>query len=633
MEERNNTGKRQQRQKWAKVSTVVVVVCACASVLLVCAYVGVCIWASSHILPNSAAGSVDLSGLSYATAETRLKATAADYQDQTVILTCFGENIPCKLNLAGLAYDIDSVIRQLSAGEDSFLRRGITWLKASASGKHHEARGAVVFQNRDYLDKLLAKATATLNQPVVQHQVMIGETYITLKRGQTGMVVDTQKTIETLLDHLSECDLSDIPLEIQITEPDEIDFTELYQQVYREPLNAAMDSNTYEIIPDAYGVSFMITTAQALFERTEPGGTCRVPLVLTDPEITAEELEASLFSDLLGEAKSTVGGINNRVSNVRLAGAMCNGSIVMPGEEFSYWSKISPCSAAQGFLPAPAYSGGKTVQATGGGVCQMSSSIYYAALLSNLEIVERHNHSYAIEYLPDGCDAMFSAGYSDFRFKNNTPYPIKIMVTLENRNLSVQIWGTKTDDTYVQIETKPLSWANPTTIYQIDNSVPEGTTQVEQTAYTGRNVETYRCIYTADGTLISKTLESVSNYQKRDAIVLVNSADAAKYGLGGEVIPKVTPMPLEEIVPHVESAPLEEIVPPVESVSIEGTVPPAESAPIEEIVPPVESASIEGTVPPAESAPIEETVSPVESTLPEETVPPPPVEITSPEER
>lgn len=222
--------------------------------------------------------------------------------------------------------------------------------------------------------------------------------------------------------------------------------------MYAEPQNAELDPETYEIAPSTDGLSFDVAAAQALFERAESGESFLIPLERTAPEITTEKLEASLFADLLSEAESKVGGTSNRISNVRLAGSMCDGSIVLPGEEFSYWSKISPCSAAQGFLPAPAYSNGKTVQATGGGVCQMSSTIYYAALKSNLEIVERRPHTYAVDYVPDGCDAMFSGGSSDFRFKNNTDYPIKIVVNYEAPKLTVQIWGTKTDDTYVEME-------------------------------------------------------------------------------------------------------------------------------------------------------------------------------------
>jgi vancomycin resistance protein YoaR len=405
------------------------------------------------------------------------------------------------------------------------------------------------------VDGLLEQVTASLDQPVVQHQAQVGDSSILFTRGQAGMAVNTETTEAALLERISQGDFSDLPLEASITEPDDPDFQGLYEQVHTDPTDASLNPSTYEITPSSNGVSFDVTAAQTQFDSTQPGESYSIPLTVTQPQVTTEKLQASLFADLLGEAKSTVKGSDNRASNVRLAGELCNGSIVLPGEEFSYWSKISPCSASQGFLPAPGYSGGKTVQTIGGGVCQMSSSIYYASLLSNLEIVERHNHTYAIDYLPDGCDAMFSGGYSDYRFKNNTAYPIKIVVKMVDRSLTVQIWGTKTDDTYVKIETKELSRTQPTTIYQIDDSVPAGTTKTEQTSYIGRKVEAYRCVYSANGTLLSKTLESVSNYQKRDAIVLVNSADAAKYGLEGGTTTTTTTTTTPEPSPSASTTP------------------------------------------------------------------------------
>jgi vancomycin resistance protein YoaR len=404
-------------------------------------------------------------------------------------------------------------------------------------GEGSQVQGALKFQNQDYVDQLLDQVTSSLDQPVVQHQAQVGDSSILFTRGQAGMAVDTQATEATLLERLSQGDLSDLPLEASVTEPDDPDFDALYQQVHTQPMDAALDPTTYEITPSTNGLSFDVATAQALFERTQPGESCSIPLTVTEPEITTEKLQASLFADLLGEAKSTVSGSAARKANVKLAGQMCSGTILLPGEVFSYWDKISPCSASQGFQAAPSYQNGQTVDSIGGGVCQVSSSIYYAALLSNLEIVQRQNHSYAVGYLPNGADATVFSGNPDFKFKNNTNYPIKIVATMSGNSLSVQIWGTKTDDTYVKMEFNDLSSTPYQTIYQIDDSVPAGTTKVSVTGYTGYKTEAYRCIYDGSGKLVSRTLESVSTYKKRDKIVLVNSADAAKYGLEGGTTP------------------------------------------------------------------------------------------------
>lgn len=116
-------------------------------------------------------------------------------------------------------------------------------------------------------------------------------------------------------------------------------------------------------------------------------------------------------------------GSSNRKFNVKLSAEACNGVILMPGEEFSYNNTTGSRSADKGYLPAPVYSGGASVDETGGGICQTSSTIYYAVLHTTLEIVERHAHMYSVGYVPDGMDATVYFGLSDFRFKNNTDYP------------------------------------------------------------------------------------------------------------------------------------------------------------------------------------------------------------------
>ena len=175
----------------------------------------------------------------------------------------------------------------------------------------------------------------------------------------------------------------------------------------------------------------------------------------------------------------------------------------MPGEEFYYNGVVGRRTAARGFLPAPAYVGGETVQETGGGVCQGSSTVYLAALRSNLEIVERYPHGYITRYVPDGMDATVYYGAKDFRFRNN--------ITVEMTNQTVGTTGYKT-------------------VYKVDSSLPAGSTRVSVTPYAGYTVKVYRNLY-ENGKLKDTKLESTSVYRSRDKVVLVSPEDAAQYGL------------------------------------------------------------------------------------------------------
>ena len=550
---KTSVGKRVKKSK--KSLLISLITCGSAAVLLAGGYLGLCAWAGGHILPNSTAAGIELSGLNAQDAAARLEKAAQNLQSQTMTLTYEDTQVPLELDKAGPTYDSEAIFTQLSASEGSFLARGAAWLGAMIGGADHQAQGDVLyFADQSYLDSRLEELSSALDQPIKQHEFRVEEDHILFTRGQAGMAMQTETVEAELLRKLAENDLTDLAVEAEITEPDEPDFKAISDQVFTEPENASMSPETFEITPSVNGISLDINKAQALFERAEPGKSFRIPLQITEPDVTTEALEASLFRDMLGEAKSYIKGINNRVSNVTLAASLCNDYILLPGEEFSYWETVGPFAAYQGFLPAPGYLDGNTVDFIGGGVCQMSSSIYSAVLYANLEVLQRNQHTYAVGYLPNGGDAMVNGSSSDFRFRNDTEFPIKIVAIAEGRNLTVQIWGTKTDDTYVVMEFNNLSSTPYETIYEIDDSVPAGSTKEKVSAYTGFRTEVYKNIYDGDGNRLSRELISTNTYRKRDRIILINSADAPKYGLAPETqapAPDVT-QPPEETTPPAE---------------------------------------------------------------------------------
>ena len=185
-------------------------------------------------------------------------------------------------------------------------------------------------------------------------------------------------------------------------------------------------------------------------------------------------------------------------------------------------TSICSCTTKEnGYYPAPSYVGGKTVDSYGGGVCQVSSTMYYASMLANLKIVTRYNHQYAPTYIKFGCDATTYEGPIDYVFQNNTDYPIKIVISWSGYNMTVKILGTKVDDTYVKIVSKTLDVYPYKTIYKETSKLAPGKKQVEQTPYTGYYVKTWRNVYSGDGKPISSTLEDISEYDSRDEIILV----------------------------------------------------------------------------------------------------------------
>ena len=298
---------------------------------------------------------------------------------------------------------------------------------------------------------------------------------------------------------------------------------EIRDAVWKESVSAKYDSATETIIPDITGVDLDVAAAQQLMDAAAPGAYTTFPLTLIPAKVSAETLESVLFRDVLATYTTQVGGTAARKTNVQLSAKAINGYVMNFGDLFSYNDVVGRRTAARGYQAAPAYVGGNTVDEIGGGICQTSSTLYMSCLLANLEINTRTAHRYATSYMPYGMDATVSWGGPEYKFTNNTDYPIKIVTSYQKGDpkdqLTVTIYGTKVDDIQVKMTYEYLQKINWTTEYVEDPTMAPGTEKVTQSAYTGHKVQTYRELYDGEGNLISKTKESYSYYKSRNRII------------------------------------------------------------------------------------------------------------------
>ena len=204
---------------------------------------------------------------------------------------------------------------------------------------------------------------------------------------------------------------------------------------------------------------------------------------------------------------------------MKLSAAACYGVVLNTGDVCSYNATTGQRTTAKGYQAAPAYVQGETVDEVGGGVCQTSSTLYYACLRSNLEITERYAHRYVPAYIDWGMDATVSWGGPDYKFTNNTNYPIKIVTSYSGGYLTIKILGTNVDGTSVKMTNEVLSTTPWETVYKDDETLPAGTEKVTTTPYTGYKVKSYRNVYDADGKLISSTYEATSGYKVRNKVI------------------------------------------------------------------------------------------------------------------
>jgi len=312
----------------------------------------------------------------------------------------------------------------------------------------------------------------------------------------------------------------EIEYQCEMTEPDPLDLDAVYAEVCLEPVDAVIDQETYEISAHSYGYVFDLEAAKAELEAANYGDVLEFPFTRVAPAQTTEALSELLFRDELASFSAYQGSSNARATNLRLACEALNGTILNPGEVFDYNTCLGERTAERGYLPAASYVGGETVDTYGGGICQPSSVLYYCVLLADLEVVTRTCHMYISSYIDPGMDATVSWGGPEFRFRNNTEYPIRIDASASGGTVNISLVGTDTKDYYVKMEYKVLDtygWTTEYEDYSPNNSKGYKDGDVITTPYTGYAVQTYKCKYSKeDDSLISREKEAYSVYSSRN---------------------------------------------------------------------------------------------------------------------
>ena len=247
--------------------------------------------------------------------------------------------------------------------------------------------------------------------------------------------------------------------------------------------------------------------------------------------ITTNDLNIDFYQDVLGSYTSSYNvGLVNRTKNLSLAARLVNGTVIMPGKRFSYNGTVGQRTYARGFVDATVYTGEGTEEGIGGGICQVSSTIYCAQLRADLKTVSRTNHSYTIVYVPLGQDATVVYGALDYVFENSTNYPIKITASASGGYLTVKILGTKVDkSSKVDVVSVTASTVAKSEVRKDDPSIPKGQTVVKQKGQNGAVVNTYK-VYYKDGAEVKREYIGKSTYRPMNRIVLVGTGEVPSAG-------------------------------------------------------------------------------------------------------
>lgn len=378
--------------------------------------------------------------------------------------------------------------------------------------------------NQEEIDKKIEEINAKIPNALEESNYYIEEDKLIIIKGKSGVQIEKEKFNQKLKDTMLQEENRTFTIPVKELSPKEINLSKIHEEIYKEAQNASITKEPIEVHPHVNGIDFAISEEEAEKILEEEKEEYIIPLTITVPEITLDKLGQEAFPQVLGTFSTTYNMDNkNRVTNLELASEKINGTIILPGEIFSYNKIVGERTIAKGYKEAAVYSGGKVVDGIGGGICQLSSTLYNAVIYANLEITARSNHRFLTSYVTAGRDATVSWGTIDFCFKNTRSYPIKIVSSVKNGVVTTEIRGIKEEKEYEVVIENTVTEVIPYTINYIkDKTMNQGEEEIKQYGANGAKSVTYK-IVKQNGIIVSKTLLSSDTYSALERIVKIGT--------------------------------------------------------------------------------------------------------------
>lgn len=374
--------------------------------------------------------------------------------------------------------------------------------------------------NNEKIDKKIEEINSKLPDALQKSNYYVEEDNLIIKKGKKGIQINSEELKKQLNEVIKKEENRKIIIPVNEILPEEINIEKIYNEIKKDAQNAYISREPLEVHSHVNGVDFAISLEEAKNILEEQKEEYVIPLKITIPEITLNDLGKEAFPQILGTFSTTYNTSNqNRITNLKLASEKIDGTIILPGETFSYNKVVGERTIAKGYKEAAVYAGGKVVDGIGGGICQLSSTLYNSVLYANLEITSRSNHRFLTSYVTAGRDATVSWGTIDFCFKNTRSYPIKITSEVKNGVVTTSIYGIKEEKEYeVVIESKVTEVIPYSTKYVKDSTLKEDEEEIVQYGANGAKSETYK-IVKYNGIVVSREQISSDIYSPLERIV------------------------------------------------------------------------------------------------------------------
>ena len=382
--------------------------------------------------------------------------------------------------------------------------------------------------NEEFLNAFIDDFNSKLPGLVQEPSYYIEDAKLIVESGKDGIEIEKDKLKKQILDSISNRKLNNLSenysqvvmVSTKKAKASKIDMDKVYSEIHTEPQDAYFELDPYKIYPDVDGVDLQISLDEARNKITGNEERYEFDLKITKAQKTIKDLGTEAFPYVVSSFSTRYDASNtNRSTNLRIAAEKINGTVLLPGEVFSYNKTVGKRTVEEGYKDAKIYADGGVVDGLAGGICQISSTLYNAVLLANLEIVERRNHSFTTSYVAAGRDATVVWGTIDFQFKNSRTYPIKIEASVKKGIAEVKIHGMQEQQEY-EINILPRTTASIpyATTYVDDPMLAPGQQVISQAGHLGYKVTT-TLVKKLNGVEVSREILSNDTYQPMKAII------------------------------------------------------------------------------------------------------------------
>ncbi|MBO7251099.1 MAG: VanW family protein [Oscillospiraceae bacterium] len=490
------------------------------------------------ILDNVIVAGVNVGGMTRNEAVNAVKqATSRTYSKQDMVVSIDGHEIRLSPKDTGITLDVKAAVNAAyeygrigTPAEQEFARQN------ALTYEHTISLLPYLQLDKDYILQTLKDYSSGSGSSLTQASYGLEGKYpslqvdsfdpnsaqtLVLTMGTPGIGFDAEQVYAQILDayslnifHVTVTEFS------PAVEPDPVDLNAIYTEFYVAPVDSRINMQTYQVIPGSYGYEFDLEAAQKQVDAAQYGQVLRIPMIFIEPKLIDKDI---LFRDVMAESVTALSNLDNHARNIQLACQAINGTVLQPGDTFSFHQVVGQPTAGKGYKNGPVYVGTEQTEAMGGGISQVSSVLYYCAMLSDLEILSRTAHSFPVSYLDYGMDADVVWGGADLQIRNSTLYPIRIEALVSGGELRVRFIGTDDRDYFIKVDYEITNVYKPDTDYvdfSYDNAGGLNDGDVIQEGVAGYTVKSYRLKYSrSTGKLLSKDYETTTRYSSINRIV------------------------------------------------------------------------------------------------------------------